>query len=86
MFIPATLLYTVHGKEFEMGQKFPASPSDRKEMVQWLKKQPEFIKEGVLKPNPVKLMDGGLEGIPVGFKHMMDGNVSGEKLVYRVSD
>ena len=67
------------------GQTFPASARDRAEMAQWLKKQTDFVRRGLLKPNPVKLMEGGLEAIPAGFKYMMDGKVSAEKLVYRIS-
>ena len=53
-------------------------------MTQFLKKVPELVKSGQVKPNPVKLWDGGLEAINAGLKFMMDGKISGEKIVYRV--
>jgi NADPH:quinone reductase-like Zn-dependent oxidoreductase len=39
--------------------------------------------EGKLKPNPVKVV-GGLESVSEGFKYMLDGKVSAEKLVFEV--
>lgn len=68
-----------------MGKHFPAQPQDRVEMVEWLKKQTGYVAQGALRPNPIKLFEGGLADIPAGFQLMMDGKVSGEKLVYRVS-
>lgn len=55
-------------------------------MAQFLKKVPELVKSGQIKPNPTTLVDGGLDGIDAGLKLMMDGKHSGEKIVYRVSD
>lgn len=45
---------------------------------------PEIIgalSEGVLKPNKVELLEGGLAGITAGFKRLQEGKVSGVKLV-----
>lgn len=84
-----TLIFTALGREFQVNLlgttvTFPANPSDRAEMVEWIKKQTDLIRQGLLKPNPVKLLEGGLEGILAGFKYMEDGKTSAEKLVYRV--
>ena len=54
-------------------------------IVQFLKKLPELIKAGQLKPNPVKVLPGGLDGIKDGLQLMEKGEVSGEKIVYIVS-
>lgn len=53
-------------------------------MAVFLKKFPELIKSGALKPNPVKLIDGGLAGVREGFEYMIAGKNSGEKIVFRV--
>ena len=63
---------------------FPVSLEDREHMAQFLKKVPELVMSGQVKPNPVKLWEGGLGAINAGLKYMMDGKVSGEKIVYRV--
>ena len=82
-----TLIYTSLGKPLlYRGTPFPASTEDRGHMAQFLKKVPELVKSGQIKPNPTKLVDGGIEGINAGLKLMMDGKHSGEKIVYRVSN
>ena len=53
-------------------------------MTQFLEKVPELVKSGQVMPNPTKLLEGGLEGINAGLKYMMEGNVSGKKIVYRI--
>ena len=84
-----TLAYTTLGRPVTFGggaAHFPASEEDRSHMAQFLKKTPELVKKGQIKPNPTKLFDGGLAGINAGFQYMIDGKVSGEKIVYRLSD
>ncbi|KAH0428750.1 zinc-binding dehydrogenase family [Colletotrichum camelliae] len=44
----------------------------------------ELMDKGLLKPHPVKLMDGGLDAIPRGVKLLREKAVSGEKLVYPI--
>ncbi len=54
-------------------------------MAQFLKKVPGFVSAGLLKPNPVKLLEGGLDGVNTGLDYMREEKHSGEKLVYRIS-
>lgn len=68
------------------GAPFPASLEDREHMAHFLKKVPELVNSRQVKPNPTKLVEGGLSGIETGLKFMMDGKHSGEKIVYRVSN
>ncbi|RPD66606.1 GroES-like protein [Lentinus tigrinus ALCF2SS1-7] len=83
--ITETLLYSVSGRPFSLGpMQFPAAPEDRTHMAAFLKKLPQYVLEGALKPIPVKLWEGGLEAIPSGFQYMREGKVSAEKIVYRV--
>ncbi|KAI0089301.1 GroES-like protein [Irpex rosettiformis] len=80
-----TLIYTALGREFFMRQTYLASPEDRNHMAQFLKKVPGFVSAGLIKPNPVKVWKGGLDGINAGLDYMREGKNSGEKVVYRIS-
>lgn len=81
-----TLLYTVLGRAFDfIGTPYPAIPEDRHHMAQFLKKIPELVKSGAVKPNPVKLWPGGLESVKEGFNYLKEGRNSGEKVVYRIA-
>ncbi|KAH8103402.1 GroES-like protein [Cristinia sonorae] len=79
--IEHSLIYTAHGRAFG---KYPPQPEDKEHMAHFLRKFPELVKSGNLKPNPTRLVKGGLEGIPEGFEYMIAGKVSGEKIVYEV--
>ncbi|EKM59886.1 uncharacterized protein PHACADRAFT_88172 [Phanerochaete carnosa HHB-10118-sp] len=81
-----TVIYSSLGREFVYGHMmaFPASEEDRAHMVNFLKKTPELVKSGQVKPNPTKLFDGGLEGTEAGLKYMAEGKHSGEKIVYHL--
>ena len=86
--IQVTLIYTVFDRAvtFARTYHFPASSEDRSHMAQFLKKTPELVKRGQIKPNPTRPFDGGLEGLNAGFEYMESGKVSGEKIVYRLSN
>ena len=81
-----TLLYTALGRAFDFGPdtQYPASLEDKAQIVQFLKKLPQLVLEGAVKPLPVKLWEGGLEAIPDGLQYMREGKVSAEKIVYRL--
>ncbi|TFK91792.1 GroES-like protein [Polyporus arcularius HHB13444] len=80
-----TLLYSVNGRAFSLGpMQFPAAPEDRVHMAAFLKKLPQLVRDGAVKPIPVKLWEGGLEGVHGGLQYMREGKVSAEKIVYRV--
>lgn len=58
--------------------------ADRVQLASFLQnKVPRLVSDG-LKPNVIKIWDGGLEKIQDGLQYMMDGKISAEKLVYRV--
>ncbi|KAI0723730.1 GroES-like protein [Cerioporus squamosus] len=78
-------LLTVNGYPLSLGpMEIPAVPEDRAHMVAFLKKLPQLVRDGSLKPLPTKLFEGGLEGIKNGLQYMREGRVSAEKIVYRV--
>ncbi|KZV63566.1 dehydrogenase [Peniophora sp. CONT] len=45
-----------------------------------------LLAEGKVKPSPVRVWENGLAGINEAKQYMIDGKVSGEKLVFRISD
>jgi len=82
-----TLLYTAFGRPFPLGDRtIPGLPQDKIQVSNFLiDKFSSLVKEGKLKPMPVKLREGGLDGINDGLDYMVAGKVSAEKLVYRIS-
>ena len=84
--IPVTLIYTSLGRAFDYrGIHYPASPEAKNHMVEFLKKTPELVTSGAIKPNPVKLWSGGLETVHEGLDYLKEGKNSGEKVVYRIA-
>ncbi|CAI4220266.1 unnamed protein product [Parascedosporium putredinis] len=43
---------------------------------------PQLLRDGKIKPNNVKLFDGGLGSVTEGFQQYRDGKISGYKIVY----
>jgi hypothetical protein len=64
---------------------FPAMPDDRAHMAEFLQKVPGLISAGLVKPNPTKLLDGGLDAVSGGLDLVRDGKVSAQKVVYRIA-
>ena len=78
----AIIVYTATGQEFAFyGAPVPPIPEDRAHSVQFIAKVPGLVKAGLLKPNPVQLLPGGLERVPEGLRLLEEGKVSGKKLV-----
>jgi NADPH:quinone reductase-like Zn-dependent oxidoreductase len=46
----------------------------------------EWLRSGVIKPNPVKIMENGLLDVERGFELQKQGKVSGQKLVYSIKN
>ncbi|PSR78311.1 hypothetical protein PHLCEN_2v7433 [Hermanssonia centrifuga] len=83
--IEGTLIYTSLGREFNFGPtKYPVSLEDRSHMAEFLKKVPELVVARKIRPNRVKLWEGGLDGINGGLHYMIEGKHSGEKIVHQV--
>lgn len=61
-------------------------PADRIQLIEYLRETlPEHLREGLLRPMKVHLWEGGLERINDGFQYMIQGRVSAEKLVFRLT-
>ncbi|KAI0796242.1 GroES-like protein [Irpex lacteus] len=83
-----SVLYTTFGVPFTFdGTTYPVPPEDRKQISHWLVGPGEqLVRDGRIKPNPVKVLPGGLEGIPEWFQYMKAGKNSAEKLVFRLQE
>ena len=80
------VVYSALGREytFATGYHAPAVPEDRAQMAESPKKVPGLVKDGKIKPLPIKLWEGGLDRILAGLKYMKEGKVSAEKIVYKI--
>ncbi|OCK73716.1 oxidoreductase-like protein [Lepidopterella palustris CBS 459.81] len=80
-----TVAYTAVGDAFSAGDyNIPAKPEDYEFAVKFWKVTERLLNEGKIKAHPVKVMEGGLAGIPAGLQELKDGKVRGVKLVYRI--
>lgn len=70
---PLTLVWTSHAEHKSFAKR-------------WYKQLERWMVEGKFKPNKVQLVPGGLDGVPIGLGLLKNGQVSGKKLVYRVSE
>lgn len=46
---------------------------------------PDWLQQGLVAPNKVKVFGGGLGDVERGFQEHRDGKISGYKIVYRVA-
>ncbi|KAL8919480.1 MAG: hypothetical protein Q9208_006765 [Pyrenodesmia sp. 3 TL-2023] len=81
------LAYTAFGEPFELGQQsFVAVPEDRAFSASWWLLAEQFLASGKIKVHPPSVREGGLEGVLDGLDLMRKSRVSGQKLVYNVSE
>jgi hypothetical protein len=73
-------------QDFDYPRKFKTSPEQAKRGKELVELLAETVIQGLAKPGPVKLVEGGLGSVLEGMKYMVDGNVSGVKLTYRIAD
>ncbi|KAJ5637650.1 hypothetical protein N7490_007529 [Penicillium lividum] len=80
------LAYTAMGAEFQwlppFGPKFGKVPSDREALRRFYASLQETSK--ILRPPPLQVIEGGLEGLRTGLDLLRRGKVSGTKLVARL--
>jgi len=79
-----TVGYSFLGEEYEfMGQVIPASTDDFESARRFAAVAERLLQLGYVKPHPVDVRTGGLEGVVnPGLADMRSGKVSGKKLVY----
>ncbi len=84
----SVLMYTIFGHEIHAFRKvFAAKPEDKAFAEKFYQLLSDvLLPKGLLKPNKVTKIPGGLNGVEVGFKRMMENRVVAEKLVYTVAE
>ncbi|CAF3271631.1 unnamed protein product [Rotaria sp. Silwood2] len=82
------LMYSIYGHEIHAFRKvFQAKPQDKEFAEKFYKLLSNvLLPQGLLKPNRVTMMPGGLNGVEEGFKRMMKNKVAAEKLVYTMAE
>jgi NADPH:quinone reductase-like Zn-dependent oxidoreductase len=82
-----TLAYTTVGEAFNFGNiPFPAKPEDRAHAEKFIPIAEALLSQGKIKVHPPKVGPNGLVGVMDGLKLLKEDKVSGEKLVYNVSE
>ena len=88
-----TVAYSAMGEEMSFGgqgavipPKIPAKPEDATFMEMFIPIAEGLLADGKIKAHPPSVRGGGLRGVLDGWQAMRKGEVSGEKLVYRVAD
>ena len=75
-----TIIFTAYGFEFK---PFGLNDDDRRELSAFLQKVPGLVKDGQLKPTPVKKLGSGLENVyGDGYKYLAEGKASAERVVF----
>ena len=78
------LAYTLAGEPFQwfppIGPKFAASPADRAALVKFYDLLPSIIGKGLRAP-PMRILEGGFDGLLDGLDLLRQKKVSGKKLV-----
>jgi NADPH:quinone reductase-like Zn-dependent oxidoreductase len=65
---------------------FDAQDKDAEFAAKWYRLIGKWIDSGKFKPNKVKIVPGGLDGVVEGLKLLENNQVNGVKLVYRISE
>ncbi|EKV04262.1 ToxD [Penicillium digitatum] len=83
----STLAYTNMGEAFSLGDiRIPAKPEDQAYAEKFIPIAECLLAQGKVKVHPLKVGEHGLKGVLEGLKLLKEGKVSGEKLVYNVSE
>jgi NADPH:quinone reductase-like Zn-dependent oxidoreductase len=74
------IIFTAYGFEYK---PYGLNDDDRRELSAFLQKVSGLVKDGKLKPTPIKKFEGGLEKVfSVGYKYLAEGKASAEKVVF----
>lgn len=68
-----TLCATAYGEDSDFSEK-------------WFDRVGEWLEKGEFRPQKVTVVPGGLEGVKEGLRRLQEGEVRGEKLVYRIAE
>ncbi len=84
----SVLMYTIFGYEIKFFTiTIPVKLQDKEFAEKFYKLLSDvLLPKGLLKPNKVTKIPGGLNGVEEGFKRMMENKIAAEKLVYAVAE
>jgi NADPH:quinone reductase-like Zn-dependent oxidoreductase len=84
----SVMMYTIFGREIDtFGQHYKVKPQDKEFAEKFFKLLADvLLPNGLVKPNKVTKIPGGLNGVENGFKQMMENKIAGEKLVYTLAE
>jgi NADPH:quinone reductase-like Zn-dependent oxidoreductase len=83
---PQSSVFSVYGEEQNYGGSriIPASVEDKAFGIKFYDQLETWLREGKIIPNKATVLHGGLKAVSEGFERMRNGQVSGEKFVYRI--
>jgi NADPH:quinone reductase-like Zn-dependent oxidoreductase len=85
--VTGTLMYTIFDEAFAKGgRETPRSTEDFESAKTIFELTEELLRTGALKTHPEKVGKDGLKGVLDGMVQLKEGNVRGEKLVYKVDE
>ncbi|KZV68026.1 GroES-like protein [Peniophora sp. CONT] len=64
----------------------PDAPSRQDDAPKYAKLATQLLKSGKVKPTPIRVWEKGLEGVNEAWQYMIDGKISGEKIIFRIAD
>ncbi|VDB91962.1 unnamed protein product [Peniophora sp. CBMAI 1063] len=71
---------------YDLNEDLPGAPSRLADAPRYCRLATQLLAEGKVKPTPIRVWPNGLLGINDAMQYMMDGKVSGEKIVFRIAD
>lgn len=84
----SVMMYTIFGRKMQVfGQDYEVKPQDKAFAAKFYALLSDILlPQGLVKPNKVTKIPGGLNGVEEGFKKMMENKVAAEKLVYTIAE
>ena len=67
-----------------MGHDTPSLPETKARVDEFLKNVPGLVRDGKIRPLPIRIWKADCSGIPKGLQHMEEGKVSAANIVYRI--
>ncbi|KZV63567.1 dehydrogenase [Peniophora sp. CONT] len=71
---------------YDLNEDRPDAPSRLADAAKYCKLATQLLAEGKIKPTPIRVWEKGLQGINNAMQYMIDGKVSGEKIIFRIAD
>ncbi len=82
------MAYTAFGEDYKMGPQAPLQkvlPEDKDFSAMFFDLAEKLLAAEKFRPHQIEVREGGLSGVLEGLQLLRDSQVSGKKLIYRVS-